>query len=65
MLSIGKSFEILNELDHGVIVLDFPEADQHVVNDIPGKDVGIIETTSHGMKSFGQLITGVGFATLP
>ena len=63
LFPVRNGLKVLHKLDHGVVVLDFSEGDQHVVDVLLTQNVGIVQSSLHVSQIFLELLPCQLFST--
>ena len=63
LLPVGNLVKVLHQLNHGVVVLDLSEGDQHVVDVLLTQHVGIVQSSFHVSQIFLEFLPSQLFST--
>ena len=63
LFPVRNGLKVLHKLDHGVVVLDFSEGDQHVVDVLLTQHVRIVQSSLHVSQIFLELLPCQLFST--
>ena len=64
VLPVVQRLQVLHQLHHRVVVLDLPETDEHVEDDVSRDYVGVVEAAAHVVQRLGQVLACVRLAQL-